>query len=71
MVERLDHDRPLQVVTVCGEVIVFGDGMEYVMSPEAAEETSRRLASVAAIARMRTQAALALPAVRQDPVAVA
>ena len=71
MTEDAGYDRPLQVVTVCGEVIVFGDGVEYVMSPEAAEETSRRLASVAAIARMRTQAPIAFPPGRNASLPVA
>lgn len=46
------HDRPSQVTAESGEVLIDGpDGVATALTPDAAEETGRRLIEAASIAR--------------------
>lgn len=46
------HDRPSSVAAEAGEVLVDGpDGVATALTPDAAEETGRRLIAAASIAR--------------------
>lgn len=48
------HDRPSSVVAEAGEVLVDGpNGVATALTPDAAEETGRRLIAAASVARQQ------------------
>jgi hypothetical protein len=51
------ESQPSQVAAEAGRIIIDGpDGVAFTMSPEAAEETARRLVAAAQLARRQTEA---------------
>jgi hypothetical protein len=53
-------DEPMTVTTVDGEVVVLGpDAIAAALTPDAAEESARRLMTAAEVARRETMAPMA------------